>query len=73
MPDVLMYADTYRSPELRHEVPIGIPPTFKDFTLHQFTDGHNGPEPHNTGGRPCDRNRFKGTEKELKQQWPFAA
>ena len=25
------------------EVPIGIPPTFKDFTLHQFTDGHNGP------------------------------
>lgn len=55
------------------EVPIGIPPTFKDFTLHQFTDGHNGPEPHNTGGRPCDRNRFKGTEKELKQQWPFAS
>jgi Xaa-Pro aminopeptidase len=28
MPDVLMYADTYRSPELRHEVPIGIPDTF---------------------------------------------
>jgi lysozyme len=55
------------------EVPIGIPPTFEDFTLHQFTDGHFGPEPHNTGGRPCDRNRFKGTEEELKQQWPFAA
>src|SRR3954453_11933155 len=28
MPDVLMYADTYRSPELRHEVPIGIPDPF---------------------------------------------
>src|SRR6476661_9519607 len=28
MPDVLMYADTYRSPELRHEVPIGIPDAF---------------------------------------------
>jgi Xaa-Pro aminopeptidase len=28
MPDVLMYADTYRSPELRHEVPIGIPDSF---------------------------------------------
>lgn len=55
------------------EVPIGIPPTFKDFTLHQFTDGHNGPQPHNTGGRPCDRNRFKGTENELTQKWPFAA
>jgi Xaa-Pro aminopeptidase len=28
MPDVLMYADTYRTPELRHEVPIGIPDPF---------------------------------------------
>jgi Xaa-Pro aminopeptidase len=28
MPDVLMYADTYRSPELRHEVPLGIPDPF---------------------------------------------
>jgi Xaa-Pro aminopeptidase len=28
MADVLMYADTYRSPELRHEVPIGIPDAF---------------------------------------------
>jgi len=25
MPDVLIYADTFRSPELRHAVPIGIP------------------------------------------------
>ena len=53
------------------EVPIGIPATFKDFTLHQFTDGQIGPEPHKTGGRPCDRNRFKGTEDNLKKQWPF--
>ena len=28
MPDVVMYADTFRSPELRHEVPIGIPDPF---------------------------------------------
>jgi Xaa-Pro aminopeptidase len=28
MPDVLIYADTYRSPELRHEVPVGIPDPF---------------------------------------------
>ena len=28
MTDVLMYADTYRSPELRHAVPIGIPDPF---------------------------------------------
>src|ERR1044071_5729494 len=28
MTDVLMYADTLRSPELRNEVPIGIPDPF---------------------------------------------
>jgi Xaa-Pro aminopeptidase len=28
MPDVLLYGDTYRLPELRHEVPIGIPDPF---------------------------------------------
>ena len=28
MADVLMYGDTYRMPELRHEVPIGIPDPF---------------------------------------------
>ena len=27
-PDVVMYADTFRSPELRHEVPLGIPDPF---------------------------------------------
>ena len=28
MPDVLIHGDTYRSPELRHQVPIGIPDPF---------------------------------------------
>ena len=28
MPDVLIYADTNRSPEMRHEMPIGIPDSF---------------------------------------------
>jgi Xaa-Pro aminopeptidase len=28
MPDVLLFADTYRTPELRHEVPIGVPDPF---------------------------------------------
>jgi Xaa-Pro aminopeptidase len=28
VPDVLIYADTSRSPEMRHEVPIGIPDAF---------------------------------------------
>src|SRR3954471_5777407 len=26
--DVLMYGDTFRSPELRHEVPLGVPDPF---------------------------------------------
>src|SRR5919109_5459541 len=28
MPDVLIYGDTIRSPELRHEVPVAIPDPF---------------------------------------------
>src|SRR5579871_4894022 len=28
MADLLVYADTFRSPELRHEVPLGIPDPF---------------------------------------------
>jgi Xaa-Pro aminopeptidase len=28
MPDVLIFADTFRSPELRHEVPLGVPDPF---------------------------------------------
>jgi Xaa-Pro aminopeptidase len=28
VPDVLIYADTVRSPELRHEIPLGIPDPF---------------------------------------------
>ena len=35
MPDVLIYADTIRSPEMRHEVPIGIPDPF----LYMERDG----------------------------------
>jgi Xaa-Pro aminopeptidase len=38
MPDVVIYADTFRSPELRHEVPLGVPDPFlyveKDGTKH---------------------------------------
>ncbi len=35
MPDVLMYADTFRSPEMRHEVPLGVP----DPILYAEKDG----------------------------------
>ena len=38
MPDVVIYADTFRSPELRHEVPLGVPDPFlyveRDGTRH---------------------------------------
>jgi Xaa-Pro aminopeptidase len=41
MPDVLMYADTFRSPEMRHEVPLGVPDPIlyaeKDGTKHIVT------------------------------------
>jgi Xaa-Pro aminopeptidase len=36
MPDALMYADTFRSPELRHEVPLGVP----DPILYAEKDGN---------------------------------
>ena len=28
MPDILIYGDTIRTPELRHEVPVAIPDPF---------------------------------------------
>src|ERR1700756_3272697 len=41
MPDVLMYADTFRSAEMRHEVPLGVPDPIlyaeKDGTRHIVT------------------------------------
>src|SRR3954453_15884864 len=41
MPDALIYADTFRSPELRHEVPLGVPDPIlyaeKDGTKHIIT------------------------------------
>ena len=59
MTDVLIYADTYRSPELRHEVPIGIPDPFlyaeRDEARHVVLGSGEidrirglpgGPEPH---------------------------
>ncbi|HEY0416046.1 MAG TPA: Xaa-Pro peptidase family protein [Gaiellaceae bacterium] len=47
MPDVLIYADTFRSPELRHEVPLGIPDPVlyaeKDGTKHVVTHSMEAP------------------------------
>ena len=53
--------------------PIGIPPqVWPTYTLWQYTDGNDGPEPHATPGAPgADRNIFQGTTEQLKNAWPF--
>lgn len=53
--------------------PIAIPiETWPTFTLWQYTDGHNGPAPHDVPGMGLtDRNCFQGTAAELSVAWPF--
>ena len=59
MPDVLIYADTIRSPELRHELPLGIPDPFlyverngqrhvvlTSFEIDRVLEIAGAPEPH---------------------------
>ena len=59
MPDVLIYADTIRSPELRHELPLGIPDPFlyverngqrhvvlTSFEIARVLEIAGAPEPH---------------------------
>ncbi len=57
------------------EKPIGIPvTTWDDYTLWQYTDGRDGPEPHSVPGMGgTDRNRFAGSTAQLKHRWPFAS
>ena len=47
MTDVLIYADTFRSPEMRHEVPLGVPDPFlyaeKDGVRHLVTSSMEAP------------------------------
>ncbi|MCX7108999.1 MAG: glycoside hydrolase family 25 protein [Proteobacteria bacterium] len=54
--------------------PTGIPTQVfaKGATLWQYTDGMVGPDPHKVVGiGRCDRNKFNGTEAQLRTQWPF--
>jgi len=53
--------------------PVGIPTeVWSTYTLWQYTDGNDGPEPHATpGASGADRNIFQGTADELKAAWPF--
>ncbi len=42
------------------------------WTLHQYTDGANGPQPHSVpGGSGWDRNRFRGSVVDLDSAWPL--
>jgi Xaa-Pro aminopeptidase len=54
MPDVLVYGDTFRSPELRHEVPLGIPDPFlyaeKDGARHIAISSMEAPRLAEIGG-----------------------
>ena len=55
------------------DTPIGIPPQiWPTFTLWQYTDGNRGSVPHSVDGiGRCDRNRFSGTEDDLRNAWPL--
>src|SRR2546423_287310 len=55
------------------ETPMGIPlQVWPTYTLWQYTDGDDGPEPHETAGvGGADRNIFQGTTQQLKNTWPF--
>ena len=53
--------------------PIGIPSqVWPSYTLWQYTDGNDGPDPKTVDGiGRCDRNIFKGSVDDLKKEWPF--
>jgi lysozyme len=47
-----------------------VPTNWATWILWQYTDGGLGPEPHTvTGVGRCDRDRFNGTEDELRAFW----
>jgi lysozyme len=56
------------------ETPPDVPPPWSRWTLWQYTDGIDGPEPREVPGiGRCDRDRFNGTCEELLATWPFGA
>ena len=47
-----------------------VPPDWPTWTMWQYTDVAFGPEPHKVNGiGRCDRDRFNGTEQQLRQLW----
>ncbi|BET29041.1 hypothetical protein wCauATS_12430 [Wolbachia pipientis] len=49
---------------------LTLPKGWNDWILWQYTDGKTSPEPHEVEGiGKCDRNKFNGTLKELREFW----
>jgi len=47
-----------------------VPALWRNWTLWQYTDGTQGPEPHTVPGvGTCDRDQFNGDHEELAQFW----
>lgn len=49
-----------------------LPPAWKVWTMWQYTDGKDGPEPHSVAGiGNCDRDMFNGDMDGLRQLWGY--
>jgi lysozyme len=47
-----------------------VPANWETWTMWQYTDGANGPEPHKVDGiGRCDRDKFNGSVRQLKELW----
>lgn len=47
-----------------------VPPNWPGWTMWQYTDGAQGPEPHEVAGiGRCDRDKFNGTSDDLRSFW----
>jgi lysozyme len=47
-----------------------VPPNWPSWTMWQYTDGAIGPEPHKVDGiGRCDRDKFNGSEVQLRKLW----
>ena len=47
-----------------------VPANWSTWTMWQYTDGNFGPEPHSVNGiGACDRDKFNGTEDQLRTLW----
>ncbi|MCF2514877.1 glycoside hydrolase family 25 protein [Sphingomonas sp. G124] len=51
-----------------------VPPNWPTWTMWQYTDGAAGPVPHRVSGiGRCDRDKFNGSEAQLRRLWGVAA